>query len=493
MAGRALAAHDARTDPRTSEFTDEYLAPRGITSMLDASLRLSGEVVGVICHEHVGPQRQWTADEVSFAGQMADRVSQALADEERRRAEKALRFTQFSLDHSAEAAFWMGSDGRFIYVNDAACRSLHYSREELLLMTVHDIDPDFPAEMWEDRWRELKRRGSFSIESHHRTREGRLFPVEITANFLEYDGKEYNCAFARDITERKQAEAALQKAHDELEAKVRQRTADLTEANRRLKHEIARRKQAHDQLQDLQSELTHVARVSMMGEMATGLAHELNQPLTALNAYAQTCSRLISSGATDIASLQEPLQDIVLQAERASEIIRRLRDFVRRKPPNRSTVDANGLVQEVAELVEHEARRSDVSIQLNLAERLPPVLADSIQIHQVVLNLVQNGIQALVASDAETRKIRIETATAESGMLLVAVHDSGPGIPEETAGRVFDAFFTTKPDGLGMGLSISRSIIEDHGGRLWFTPHPEGGALFRFTLPTNSEVQDRDA
>jgi PAS domain S-box-containing protein len=153
---------------------------------------------------------------------------------ERMRLERALRLTQFSVDRAGDAVFWLGSDARFFYANARACQHLGYSREELLSMTVHDVDPDFPAEVWPKHWEELKRRGSFTFESRHRTKEGGLVPVEITVNYLEFEGKEYNCSFVRDITDRKRAEEALQKAHDELEDKVRRRTAELAKANEKL-------------------------------------------------------------------------------------------------------------------------------------------------------------------------------------------------------------------------------------------------------------------
>ena len=150
---------------------------------------------------------------------------------DRMRLERALRLTQFSVDHAGDAVFWLGSDARFFYANARACQYLGYSPEELLSMTVHDMDPSFPAEVWPKHWEEVQRRGSFTFESRHRTKDGGLVPVEITVNYIEFDGKEYNCAFVRDITERKRAEEALQKAHDELEDKVQQRTAELAQAN----------------------------------------------------------------------------------------------------------------------------------------------------------------------------------------------------------------------------------------------------------------------
>ncbi len=146
---------------------------------------------------------------------------------DRLRLERALRLTQFSVDRAGDAVFWLGPDARFFYANDRACQYLGYSREELLSMTVHDVDPDFPASVWPKHWEELKRRGCFTFETRHRTKDGALAPVEITVNYLEFEGKEYNCAFVRDITERKHAEESLQKAHAELEDKVRQRTAEL--------------------------------------------------------------------------------------------------------------------------------------------------------------------------------------------------------------------------------------------------------------------------
>ena len=147
------------------------------------------------------------------------------------RLERTLRLTQFSVDRAGDAVFWLGSDSRFFYANARACRHLGYSREELLSMTVHDVDPNFPAEVWPKHWEELKQRGSLTFESQHRTKDGGLVPVEITVNYMEFEGKEYNCAFVRDITDRKQAEESLQKSHDELEDKVQRRTAELAKAN----------------------------------------------------------------------------------------------------------------------------------------------------------------------------------------------------------------------------------------------------------------------
>lgn len=286
-----------------------------------------------------------------------------------------------------------------------------------------------------------------------------------------------------NITARRSAEEALQKAQRDLESKVKRRTAELADANRRLQREIGQRSQADEQLTRIRSELAHVARLSTMGEMASGLAHELNQPLTATTSFAQACLRLIDSQQCDVQKLREPLREIAAQGQRAGDIIRRLRNFVRRRAPHRSSTDLNRLIREVVQLMAHEACMCGVALKLDLTEHLPLILADSIQIQQVILNLVRNAIQALEDSGAEARQIRIQTLVPNDDVLLVAVHDSGPVLRDDVAAQVFNPFFSTKPDGLGMGLSISRSIVEDHGGRLWTTPHADGGTIFQFVLP----------
>lgn len=249
--------------------------------------------------------------------------------------------------------------------------------------------------------------------------------------------------------------------------------------------DITERRQVQDQLKQLQAELAHVGRMSTMGELATGLAHELNQPLASLKLYAQTCRDLLDSDAS-LAHLRQPLEDIATLSQQASEIIRRLRRFVRRRPASRSTASINRLVQEVADLTEFECRKHGVLVRLELAEGLPPAVVDSTQIQQVVLNVLRNAIQALEGQPADQRRITLRTIRTEEGMVLVAVHDTGPGVPDEMIAQIFEPFVTTKPDGMGVGLAISRNIIEDHGGQLWYSPGSPAGSVFQFTVPTQS-------
>lgn len=241
---------------------------------------------------------------------------------------------------------------------------------------------------------------------------------------------------------------------------------------------------ANEGLRQLQNELAHVDRLNILGELTSGLAHELRQPLACLNVYAQTCSRLIDAGTDDHESLREAIGEIAKEVKRAAAIVKRMRSFGRKRTDLRINVDINGLVREVAELTAPEAKRRGVSIQLSLGEGLPPVFADSIQIQQVISNLILNGIQAIDGAGAETGEITIATRITPMGDIHVAVRDSGPGVPEEILDRIFEPFFTTRPDGMGLGLSISRNIIEDHQGRIFATSNDGRSREFNFILPS---------
>jgi PAS domain S-box-containing protein len=245
-------------------------------------------------------------------------------------------------------------------------------------------------------------------------------------------------------------------------------------------------KQASEQLRQLHTELAHVSRVTALGEMAAGLAHEVNQPLTCVSAYAQTCSELIEAGKTSLEQLREPLDEMSSEIARAAAIIKRLRAFAHKRQRHRSSGDINALVQEVVTLAAHETRQRGVVVRVVPGSGMPIVQMDSIQIQQVLLNLILNAVHAMTEDDTSDREVMIQTELAPNDQIRVAVHDTGPGIPAEVADRIFDAFFTTKPDGMGMGLSVSRSIVEDHGGRLRATPNGDGGSTFQFTLPIDS-------
>jgi PAS domain S-box-containing protein len=247
--------------------------------------------------------------------------------------------------------------------------------------------------------------------------------------------------------------------------------------------DVTARVRAEELARQRQVELARVARLGTMGEMAAGLAHELNQPLAAIVNYIQACLERMKGRGGDYDELRDDMEQAAAQAERAGEIIEHVRNFVHKREPERTAVDINDLVKEAVDLLRSEMRHHGIQLRLDLADSLPPVLAEPIQIEQVIVNLVRNSLEAMSAGGRDARHLNIETLRAAGDWVEIAVRDTGAGLSAGAAEWIFDPFFTTKPDGMGMGLSISRSIIEAHGGRLWAVPNPDCGVTFRFTLP----------
>ena len=243
-------------------------------------------------------------------------------------------------------------------------------------------------------------------------------------------------------------------------------------------------------LRQQQTELAHMYRLSIMGEMATGLAHELNQPLAAIVSYTQGCVRRLRAGVDNPDELIAAMSKVADQAKRAGDIVNWMRGFVRKGGEGKSTSDLNVLLSEAVDVIGHEISKQRILLELALDSRQLIVRADSTQIQQVVLNLVRNGIEAMHDTPPTLRKLVLRSCISE-GAATVIVVDNGPGIPEDIRERLFDPFFTTKQDGLGMGLSICRTIIEDHGGTLAVDPTGGGGTAFRFSLPLRQEVVPR--
>jgi len=253
--------------------------------------------------------------------------------------------------------------------------------------------------------------------------------------------------------------------------------------------DISERKQAEEEARQHQLELAHVGRLSTMGEMASGIAHELNQPLTAIAANSHACIRMLESGTAQREQCADIMERIAAQAERAGEIIRQIRGFVRKEQPERRPTDINSLIREVSVLFEPEARRAGVAVHMDLKQPLPKVLVQPIQIEQVILNLVRNAIEAMLDVRQGERVLTVTTQpTATGGALEVSVRDTGPGLDQELVRKIFNPFVTTKPQGVGLGLSISLGIIEAHDGHLQVDSVPGRGAVFRFTLPARSAM-----
>lgn len=246
-----------------------------------------------------------------------------------------------------------------------------------------------------------------------------------------------------------------------------------------------------EQLRVTQAELAHVARVSTMGELAASIAHEVNQPLGAIVGNADICLRWLDEPEPDLVQLREALEDISNDGHRASQVIARIRSLVKKHVPDKLPLNFNEVVGEVIDLVGHEAQQKQVSLVLEIEDALPEVVADRVQLQQVLINLVMNAVEAMSEIDDRRRELTVKTARADGGV-SAAVSDCGVGIDAARLEQIFKPFHTTKSGGMGMGLAISRSIIESHGGKLWAESNEQGGATFKFTLPVDAEVVVRE-
>ena len=248
-------------------------------------------------------------------------------------------------------------------------------------------------------------------------------------------------------------------------------------------HDITKRKQAEEQVRQLTADLQHASRLSVMGEMAAGVAHELHQPLAVIANYAYGCRRRLQEGNLDVQKMVDPMEQIASAAMRAGQIIDRVKAFVTKEPLEQQALDVNEIVRDALELAKPVVREQGVIVEENLSENVPQVAADRIQVVQVVLNLVLNGIEAMADVEQARRKLTVRTLVDSDQCVRVEVSDVGCGVPEEEGKRIFEQFVTTKLHGLGIGLAISRTIIEAHSGRIWFDSELPSGSVFRFTLP----------
>jgi PAS domain S-box-containing protein len=246
---------------------------------------------------------------------------------------------------------------------------------------------------------------------------------------------------------------------------------------------------ASEALRRAQADLAHASRMTTMGELTASLAHEVNQPITAVVNGASTCVRWLTRDDPDPEEAREAALGVIRNAKRAADIINRVRSLSKKGESKRQLADINELIRETIFLLANEASRNSVSIRTDLDAELPKVMADSVQVQQVMMNLIMNGIDAMKEVD-QTRQLTIQSRRAQERELMISVNDTGVGLPPQETNRIFDAFFTTKPHGIGLGLRISRSIVESHGGRLWATDNSPRGASFCFTLASFNESGD---
>ena len=276
----------------------------------------------------------------------------------------------------------------------------------------------------------------------------------------------------------------VMRGRDELEARVAERTAELTRTNEDLTLEIARHRRADEELHKTQAELAHIARVTTLGGLAASLAHEVTQPIAAARNNARAALNFLDRQPSDLGEVREALACVVGDADRAGDIIDRIRDHIRKAPPRKAFFDLNAAINEVIGLARSAIIRNNVSVQAGLADGLFPVQGDRVQLQQVVLNLVLNAIEAMGSIETGARELVISAERTKNVGALVAVRDSGPGIDPDHRERVFQAFYTTKSSGTGMGLSICRSIVDAHGGRLWAEANEPRGPPHRSSRAT---------
>jgi PAS domain S-box-containing protein len=337
-------------------------------------------------------------------------------------------------------------DGAITAANDAFLHMVQYDREDLASGRMRWTDLT-PAE-WRDHDEraisDLKATGSFQpYEKEYFRKDGSRVTVLLGGTLFEERGNDEGVDFVLDLTDQKRAEESLRKT---------------------------------------QSELAHVTRVMTMGELAASIAHEVNQPLAAIVANGSACLRWLMGDSPNLGEARETAQRIIRDGKRASDIISRIRGLVRKTDPEKTPLDINQAVREVINLTQSEAVGKGVALRTELASELPFVLGDRVQLQQVILNLVMNAIEAMNTVADRPREMLIRSSQHESDQLLVAVQDSGIGIDSQNLGKIFDHFYTTKSQGMGMGLAISRSIVQSHGGQLWAVPNDGPGATFQFTL-----------
>jgi PAS domain S-box-containing protein len=375
-------------------------------------------------------------------------------NEARRQTEAALRERESRIrrlvDSNIIGIHIWDFDGRIVEANDEFLRMVGYDREDLTAGRIRWADLTPPD--WRDRnnarIEQQKSSGRFEpFEKEYTRKDGSRVPVLIGGATFEEGGNQ-GLAFVLDLSERKQVEAEARAMH---------------------------------------MELARANRLATMGQLTASIAHEISQPVAATVTNAQAALRLLNGPAPALVleEARQALTDIVNDGIRAAQVIDRVRAHIKKAPPRRDELEINGAIREVIDLTRSETIKNGVSLRTELADSLPLINGDRVQLQQVVLNLIINSIEAMSGASEGGRDLLISTGKAESGGVLVAVRDSGPGIARESADRLFDSFYTTKRDGLGMGLSICHSIIEAHQGQLWATANTPRGAIFQFTLPTS--------
>jgi PAS domain S-box-containing protein len=434
------AAHSVFTE-------DTYIRERRARSILCMPLVNQGKLNGVLYLENNLARSVFAPTRIAVLKLLASQAAIALENTRLYRdlAEREAKIRRL-VDANIIGIFIWDFDGRILEANDAFLRIVGYDRQDLAAARINWADLT-PSD-WRERdaqWIEEHKRTGLRppIEKEYFRKDGSRAPILLAAaSFGESDNE--GVAFVLDLTERKEAEAALG---------------------------------------EMQTQLAHANRVATMGQLTASIAHEVNQPIAATVTNAEAALRFLNARQPDLDEVRDALGCIVRDGERAGDVLGRIRALIKGAPPLKEHVQIDVAIREVIELTRSEAMKNGVLVQTELVEDLPPVQGDRVELQQVILNLILNAIEAMSGTNEGPRKLLITTERAEPGDVLVAVRDSGPGLAPGALENLFKAFHTTKPNGLGLGLSISRSIVEAHDGRLWASPNAPRGAVFQFTLP----------
>ena len=379
-----------------------------------------------------------------MVGFMLDITDQRQAEEELRMTDARFRTL---VDLAPDAFMLQGQDGTVIDVNRQACEALGYPREELIGMKPVEFDAGFDIEVLRRVTARIAAGETVTVETHHRRKDGTVFPVEVRGRQLPQGDSWIGVSLSRDITERKRVE------------------------------------QERERLRRLEADLARMSRIITIGELTASIAHEVNQPLGAMVANAAACERWLAARRPETEKVRRALKSIAADGQRASAVIGRIRALMKRQSPRKEPVDLSEAIREVLALTQQELQRHAIVLATRLEEHIPRVRADKVQLQQVLLNLVVNAIEAMSAIDDRTRELTIVSMQEGADRVRVEVQDSGPGLDAGQAERLFEAFYTTKEEGMGIGLAISRSIVEAHGGHLSAAPNAPHGTVFRVSLP----------
>jgi PAS domain S-box-containing protein len=432
---------------------DTYIRQHGARSVLCSPLINQAKLIGVLYLENNLTPHVFTPTRIAVLKVLASQAAISLENTRLYRdLEKREAKIRRLVDANIMGIFIWNFEGQIIEANQAFLHMVNYSREDLVAgrLSWRSLTPP--------EWRDVTERGVVQLkvtgilqayEKEYFRNDGSRVPVVVGSAVFEA-GQDEGVAFVLDLSEQKRAEEAL------------------------------RRSQAH--LAEAQAELAHVTRVTALGELAASIAHEVNQPLAGMLTNANASLRWLTGDPPNLSEAGEAIRRIIRDGRRAGDVISRMRSLFKKSGTAKDRLDLNEAIEEAVILTQSEVRRNNLALRTELAADLPPVMGDRVQLQQVVVNLILNAIEAMARVEGRVRDLLITTQRGEGDEIRVAVRDSGMGLDPLNVERIFDPFHTTKPGGLGMGLSISRSIVESHGGRLWAESNDGPGATFQFTL-----------